>query len=482
VVGPLILIVIGLLFLLRNFGFTIPLFHNFVKFWPLLLIVIGLVRLAEYFAARRTGRQMPAMSGGTVFLLVMVVMAGMGLSAVSHKLNRLGWGPGRDSEDSDEGLMHLFGNEYTYNGEVSEPMAAGGALRVSCDRGNITVNKWDQPRVKVVYHKRIFAGSQREADAVNRSTIPKLQAQGTTVEVQANTEAAGAKGVVSDVEVYLPVKANVEVTAGRGDVTLDERSGDVKVTSQRGNVTVEQVTGNVNVTTKQGYLHASAVTGNLAADGRLDEVELDTITGTVLVTAEIFGEMQLSGLQKGATIRTSRTELQFAKLDGDLTMDSGELQGDGLQGPLSLATKGKDVTLRNLRGDVHISDDRGDIDMESTSTTALGNLDLTTHHGNVQLRLPPKANFQYQVVARHGAISSDFEKVRAENHTEAANAAGAVGKGGVKINITSDNGDVEISKAEASAAPPEPRGTEPKKPARPRNAPPGNKVGDVEVM
>ena len=28
VVGPLILIVIGVLFLLRNFGYAIPLFHN----------------------------------------------------------------------------------------------------------------------------------------------------------------------------------------------------------------------------------------------------------------------------------------------------------------------------------------------------------------------------------------------------------------------------------------------------------------------
>ncbi len=41
VVGPLILIVMGLLFLLRNFGYTIPLFHNFVQYWPLLLVVIG---------------------------------------------------------------------------------------------------------------------------------------------------------------------------------------------------------------------------------------------------------------------------------------------------------------------------------------------------------------------------------------------------------------------------------------------------------
>ena len=54
------------------------------------------------------------------------------------------------------------------------------------------------------------------------------------------------------------------------------------------------------------------------------------------------------------------------------------------------------------------------------------------------------------MATRHGDISSDFESVRTENHNGASSAAGAVGKGGVKINITSDTGDIEISKAEGS--------------------------------
>ena len=388
----------------------------------------------------------------------------------------------RDRVDADDGLMHLFGKEYTYNGELSQPLPAGAGLRVNCDHGNITVHSWDQPQVKLVYRKRVFAASQGEADSTNQSTAPKLQAQGTTVEVQANTDGAGAKRVASDMDLYLPLKADIEVTARHGDVAVSQRTGDVKVSSQHGDVTVDQVTGNVTVTTRQGSLHGSNVTGDLVADGRLDGLALEAVSGTVLVTAEIFGDTQLSKLQRGATIRTSRTELQFAKLDGDLTMDSADLQGDGLLGPLSLSTKAKDVTLRNLTGDVHISDDHGDIDLESASPTALGNLDLTTHHGNVQLRLPPKASFQYRVMTHHGEISSDFESLRAESHTGAASATGAVGRGGVKVNITSDDGDIEISKADGSAAsPPElPRTQPPPKPAKPATG--GKKVGDVEVM
>src|ERR1035437_4130457 len=81
VVGPLILIVIGVLFLLRNFGSNIPIFHYFVTYWPLLLVVIGVVRLAEYFAARSAQRPVPRMGGGMVFLLLIMIAIGVGLTA-----------------------------------------------------------------------------------------------------------------------------------------------------------------------------------------------------------------------------------------------------------------------------------------------------------------------------------------------------------------------------------------------------------------
>ena len=175
--------------------------------------------------------------------------------------------------------------------------------------------------------------------------------------------------------------------------------------------------------------------------------------------------------------------MEFAKLDGDLTMDSGDLQGDGLQGPLSLSTKAKDVNFRNLKGDVHINDDHGDINLESTVAAELGNLDLTTHHGDVHLRLPPKANFQYQVTTRHGEISTDFASLRAENHTGASTATGTVGKGGVKISVTSDTGDIAIDKSEGSTAPEAAAPEPPAKPVKPDR--PGKKVGrcrgDVET-
>ena len=46
--GPLLLIVIGVLFLLRN---LYPYF-GFEKMWPVILIVIGLAKVFEYFQSQ----------------------------------------------------------------------------------------------------------------------------------------------------------------------------------------------------------------------------------------------------------------------------------------------------------------------------------------------------------------------------------------------------------------------------------------------
>jgi len=47
--GPLLLIVVGLLFLLRN---LYP-FFGFEKMWPVSLIVIGLAKVFEYFQGQQ---------------------------------------------------------------------------------------------------------------------------------------------------------------------------------------------------------------------------------------------------------------------------------------------------------------------------------------------------------------------------------------------------------------------------------------------
>lgn len=50
-IGPLILIGLGILFLLNNFGLHLPFRYIFRELWPFVIILIGVAQLAIFFAA-----------------------------------------------------------------------------------------------------------------------------------------------------------------------------------------------------------------------------------------------------------------------------------------------------------------------------------------------------------------------------------------------------------------------------------------------
>ena len=52
--GPVLLIVIGVLFLLNN---MYPGVFRFSRMWPVILIVIGVTKVIEYFQAQRIGNK-----------------------------------------------------------------------------------------------------------------------------------------------------------------------------------------------------------------------------------------------------------------------------------------------------------------------------------------------------------------------------------------------------------------------------------------
>ena len=54
--GPLVLITIGAILLLRtmNVIHADALWHWFVHYWPVLLIILGLIKLVEHFIAQRS--------------------------------------------------------------------------------------------------------------------------------------------------------------------------------------------------------------------------------------------------------------------------------------------------------------------------------------------------------------------------------------------------------------------------------------------
>src|SRR5438874_12585616 len=95
--GPVVLIVLGFLFLLGNLHLIEihHLFYGFAHYWPVLLILWGLVKMFEHYRAQQEGYESSGIgAGGVVFLIFLVVIGGLASVASQADWSNVGFDMG----------------------------------------------------------------------------------------------------------------------------------------------------------------------------------------------------------------------------------------------------------------------------------------------------------------------------------------------------------------------------------------------------
>ncbi len=452
--GPIVLITIGVIFLLGNMHLIAwpSLRHYFALYWPVLLIVWGVVRLLEHWRDNREGVPARGIGAGGVLLIIFVVLFGMAFTAS----DRVNWSALRSDAEFDSDFAGLFGNSYTFNATLEQPFPAGTDLRIVSDRGDVVVNNWAEPKIKVVVRKKVVADNEQQGKKIDSETQPTFTTAGTMMTLNANTGGAGNRSVASDLEIYLPEKSNLDISTGHGDIRIAGHKGNV-VTSSRGDVTIADNAGSVNISLRRGDVRAASIKGDVTIDGRADDVSLSDVTGQVRLNGDFFGQMTLAKIANGVTFHSSRTDLQMAKLDGEMVMDSGDFRASSVAGPMHLATRSKDIHLEDVSGNLKVDNSNGMV--EYRAGKSLGDVEINNQRGTVQVLLPRNGTFQVDARANRGDIESDFPSIQVRSEHSAHYATGSVGtagQSGPQIRLTNSYGDVQIRQSSSLSAPPLP--------------------------
>ncbi len=453
--GPIILITIGGVFLLGTMGVLNwgNLAHWFAHYWPVILIVAGIIKLIEYQAAQREGTRASGIGAGGVFLIIMVVFFGL----LATQASRFNWDKLRDNIDIDDNDFTFFGQKYTYEDRLAEAFPVGSALHVNDIRGAVSVSAGDDDQIHVSVHKRINAESASEADKWNAGTKPQISVSGGVVMLNANNQAAGDHGIATDLDITIPRKAPVTISTRNGDVSVVGRDGDVQISAQHDDVTATDINGKVSLTLERSSARISQISSDVSIEGRANDVSVEDIKGAVHLDGEFMESVKLSRLAQGVTFHSSRTDLQFFRLNGDLDLDSGDLQASDVVGPVRLSTRAKDVRLTGVAGDVRLQDENGSVELHMSK---LGSVQVENRKGDVQIYVPDKAGFQVDARSRGGDVETDFDGLKVDNREDQATASGTVGSGGPHMVVTNEHGTIEIRKgstvAEAPAVPPVP--------------------------
>jgi len=451
--GPVVLIVIGIVFLLGTMGMLhwMTLGRVYAQYWPLLIILWGVVKLVEHQRAKSEGTRASGIGVGGVFLLLFLVCTGM----IASETRRVDWQSLHDQIGiDDEDFNNWFGQSFTYTDTMTEAFPTGNSLHVISDRGAIKIIPSDAKQIKVEINKKVHADNQQDADKYNLKTKPLITSSEQTVTVNANTQGAGEHGVDTALDIYVPAAAPLTISSKHGDVTISGRKADVEISAQHGDVTVEDIKGNANLNLQRSSAKVSNLSGDLSIGGRANEVNVSNVGGAVRLNGEFMESVKLAQIAKNVTFKSSRTDMEFSKLEGTLDLDSGDLRADSIQGPVRLSTRNKDVRLEGVAGDLRLEDSNGGVEI---TVHKLGNVQITNRNGDIQVTLPPQAAFRIDARALNGEIQSDFGELKINNGENQATASGTVGNGNSLLKLNNEHGTIELRKSSTqAAAPPQP--------------------------
>ena len=449
VVGPLILVAIGVVGLLLYSGRIAP--ANFWvwygHWWPLLLIGAGLALLGEWALDLRRATPVRRSSG---FVGILILLAILGFAAAGW--NDF-WGPMRAQwGDHDDNFFNFLGlPEHDFDQQVQTvQIPANAAIEIENPRGNVSVTAGDSPNIEVQAHEVAYASSDADAKNIFNAEATSVTVNGNAVQVKANSNDRGRLNLA----ITVPKTAHVAVTSGHGDVTAAGLGAGVDITAAHGEVQLSTIQGSVDVhfSNDRGDFSAHQVQGDLVADGNCDDLTLSEIKGKVTLNGEIFGDVHMESIAGPIHLHTSVTNLELAALPGDLTLNSDDLRVTGASGQVRVSTHSKDVDLSQISGDSSVEDRDGRISVEPAGNYAV---DARNDKGDVEVTLAPNAQADVDGRTRNGDIVTDF--ALPINGNESKTVSGRIGAGGHRIYLSADNGDVRIKKgssASTAAAPP----------------------------
>jgi DUF4097 and DUF4098 domain-containing protein YvlB len=463
IVGPLLVVALGIVFLLVQTGRlrSFSLWSWYGRWWPLLLVGVGVVLLVEWAfdrAAQRDGN-VPyvrhGIGGGVIVLLIFMAITGAiwgGFTNLHRDFFNHGFNFNPDDIDT------FFGDKHESDQTFDQAFPANSALNVTNPRGDVTVSGTsDDNQIHIALHKQVYTRSDSEADNRAKELSPHIDTSpngsfGSTL----NINVPSLEGTHADLVITVPATAPVTVTANHGDVHVNSVKAPVTVTANHGDIELSAITGAVNARINNGSssFAAHSVTGMVSLTGHGRDVTLSDIDGSVNLNGEFFGDTHLERIRNTVKFHTSRTDFQLARLDGEVEISpNSDLSGSQALGPVTLTTRSRNISLEHVAGDLSVSNSNGSVDV--VTAPPLGNVTVENRNGSVSVTVPEQAAFTVQAQTRNGDAENDFSLPTQEENNR-KNFGGTVGKGGSLIRINTSEGDIALRKANLAPLPPLP--------------------------
>ncbi len=476
IVGPILLISFGALFLVNNLQPDLPWLSFISTYWPFVLIAWGLLRLVEILTWHAQGKALPriGIGGGEWALAVILTLSGSAFLFGSRNMGR--WtGRGLTFRGLD-----VMGEPFDYPLTNTTPSKTKTPrIVIENFRGNARITGIDSQEIKLTGSKTIRAFNRSEADKSDTLTPLQVIEQGGQIIIRMNHDrVADTTQVKAAIELMIPKGASVEARGRYGDFDVNDLDGGVEIISDNAGVRLGNIGGPVRIDARRSdVIRVVNSKGTVEIkSGRGHDLELENLANTVSVNGNFTGDMQFRAIEKTFKFESDRTKFRVERIGGNVRISSGNINGTNLSGPIVLTSSSKDVELVDFTNSLELSVDRGDLDIRP-GKVQLGKIDAKTRSGSVGISLPQNAKFEINATTDHGEAENEWgSPFKSSGEKRNSSVTGSTGAGPM-ISVHTNRGNVTVKKAgTGDANSNELKAPEAPKPPKPPTAPSSLKV------
>ena len=454
IVGPLLVVSIGVVFLLVQLGklSAMQTWQWYGQWWPLFLVGVGLVLLIEWGFDRFGEQNGPrrSLGAGVIFLLVLVA----GVGATVNANTRAGHGLLIQGLHLDpDNINELLGDKHESDQSTVEALTPGAALSVENPHGDLTIaGTSDDGQVHLQLHREIYSRSDEQASSKAQGLVPAIRRTGSGLSISL----PAVDGARVDLSLIVPAGSAETLTADHGDIRVSFVKAPLTILANHGDVSLTSITGptTTHINNGESSFAAHNVTGALTLAGKGHDITLSDINGPVTLGGDFFGDTHLERINGTVAFRTTRTDLQIGRVIGDVDISSNEdLSASEIVGPTTLNTRNRNVTLDRVSGDLSVINRNGSVDV--VSAPPLGNVIVENRNGSVNVTLPSGAGFVAEADTTDGDLNNEFSfPIQGEDTRKSFK--GTVGQGGPTIRISTTQADISLKRDNEAPLPPLP--------------------------
>ncbi len=416
------LITVGVLLFAQNFT-DIPV-KDIYKYWPVLLIGLGLEMVLYMVLYGRNNTEVKLSVDGLCIVFIII----LGLISNGVRLMNID-APGRmffgfHGNSIIDGARYKTQITETYNKDNISSGFNLKELKVTNDFGDIKLLPTDAKNIRIEAEVNVKCNDEAKAREYAKDAVEIKE--GDITEISPKSPVNWNKDDYSkaqiDFVIYVPKQVNVNTAASFGDIDAEGINGKCILENKNGEITAADIAGDVDI------------------DNSFGDIEVGNIEGKADITNK-NGAISVSKISGSAVLESHFGDIEAVNIGGDLKIsnNNGRIVASDVKGKADLVNAFGDINLDRINGGVTVENKNGMIEAEQIT----GDAQIKNSFGGIYFRSESVNNGDIYAKTKFGSI--DCEKpLQLNKEGQDTVAQGKLGSGQYKIELITNNGDIEI--------------------------------------